>query len=77
MGAVMVLFWRHHSALMVRDKRIGVVIAVWAFLTVAAGLVTPMIDNAAHLGGMFGGMAVAWTVRPRILGRRVVYLRER
>ena len=77
MGAVMVLFWRHHNALMVRDKRIGVVIAVWAFLTIAAGLVTPMIDNAAHLGGMFGGMAVAWTMRPRILARRVVYLNDR
>ena len=77
MGAVMVLFWRHHTALMVRDKRIGVVIAVWAFLTIAAGLVTPMIDNAAHLGGMFGGMAVAWTMRPRILARRVVYLKDR
>jgi rhomboid protease GluP len=77
MGAVLVLFWRHHDALMVRDKRIGVVIAVWAFLTIAAGLVTPMIDNAAHLGGMFGGMAVAWTMRPRILARRVVYLKDR
>ena len=77
MGAVLVLFWRHHDALMVRDKRIGVVIAVWAFLTIAAGLVTPMIDNAAHLGGMFGGMAVAWAMRPRILARRVVYLKDR
>lgn len=77
MGAVMVLFWKHHHALMVRDKRIGVVIAVWALVTIAAGLVTPMIDNAAHLGGMFGGMAVAWAMRPRILARRVVYLRER
>ena len=77
MGAVMVLFWKHHSALMVRDKRIGVVVAVWALVTIAAGLVTPMIDNAAHLGGMFGGMAVAWAIRPRILTRRVVYLRER
>ena len=77
MGAVLVLFWRHHNALMVRDKRIGVVIAVWAFLTIAAGLVTPMIDNAAHLGGMVGGMAVAWTMRPRILARRVVYLKGR
>lgn len=77
MGAVLVLFWRHHNALMVRDKRIGVVIAVWAFLTIAAGLVTPMIDNAAHLGGMFGGMAVAWMMRPKILARRVVYLKQR
>ena len=61
---------------MVRDKRIGVVVAAWALFTIGAGLVTPMIDNAAHLGGMFGGMAVAWMMRPRILTRRVVYLRE-
>ena len=77
MGAIVVLFWKHHSALMVRDKRIGVVIAVWALFTIAAGLMTPMIDNAAHLGGLFGGMAVAWALRPRILARRLVYVSER
>ncbi len=76
MGAVMVLFWKHHHELMVRDKRIGVVVAAWALFTIGTGLVTPMIDNAAHLGGMFGGMAVAWTLRPRVLARRVVFLRE-
>ena len=32
MGAVMVLFWKHHHELLVRDKRIGIVIAVWAYL---------------------------------------------
>lgn len=73
MGAVMVLFWKHHHELMVRDKRIGVVIAVWALLTVGSGLMTPMIDNAAHIGGLLGGMAVSLGVRPRILDRRVVY----
>src|SRR5918996_4240775 len=67
MGAVMVLFWKHHHELMVRDKRIGIVVAAWALFTIGTGLVTPMIDNAAHLGGMFGGMAVAWTIRPKIL----------
>jgi len=77
MGAVMVLFWKHHHELMVRDKRIGIVVAAWAIFTIATGLMTPMIDNAAHLGGMFGGMAVAWAIRPRILARRVVYLSER
>jgi rhomboid protease GluP len=73
MGAVMVLFWKHHDALLVRDKRIGVVIAVWALFTVVTGLMTPMIDNAAHIGGLLGGMAVSLAVRPRILERRVVY----
>jgi membrane associated rhomboid family serine protease len=76
MGAVMVLFWKHHHELMVRDKRIGIVVAAWALFTIGTGLITPMIDNAAHLGGMFGGMAVAWTLRPKLLARRVVYLRE-
>ena len=73
MGAVMVLFWKHHDELLVRDKRIGVVIAVWALFTVVTGLMTPMIDNAAHIGGLLGGMAVSLAMRPRILERRVVY----
>jgi rhomboid protease GluP len=73
MGAVMVLFWKHHDDLLVRDKRIGVVIAVWALFTVVTGLMTPMIDNAAHIGGLLGGMAVSLAMRPRILERRVVY----
>ena len=73
MGAVIVLFWKHHHELLVRDKRIGVVIAVWALFTVVTGLMTPMIDNAAHIGGLLGGMAVSLAMRPRILERRVVY----
>ena len=73
MGAVMVLFWKHHDQLLVRDKRIGVVIAAWALFTVVTGLITPMIDNAAHIGGLLGGMAVSLAIRPRILERRVVY----
>ena len=76
MGAVIVLFWRYHRELLVRDKRIGVVIAVWALFTIATGLMVPMIDNAGHVGGLLGGIAAAWMVRPRILRRRVVYLAE-
>jgi rhomboid protease GluP len=74
MGAVIVLFWRYHHELLVRDKRIGVVVAVWAVLTIVTGLTTPMIDNAGHVGGLLGGMVVAFILRrPRILSRRVVY----
>jgi rhomboid protease GluP len=74
MGAVMVLFWKYRSQLLVRDKRIGVVIAVWAIFTIITGLVVPMIDNAGHVGGLLGGMLTAAAMRPRILDRRVVYL---
>ena len=47
---------------------------LWALFTIVTGLMTPMIDNAAHLGGLLGGMGAAAVVRPRILERRVVYL---
>ena len=74
MGAVLVLFWKHRDELLVRDKRIGFVIAVWALFTIATGLVTPMIDNAGHVGGLLGGMMAAWVMRPRILERKVVFV---
>jgi rhomboid protease GluP len=71
MGAVIVLFWRYHDELLVRDKRIGIVIAVWAAYTIVVGMMTPMIDNAGHIGGLLGGMLAAWSVRPRILRSHV------
>ena len=74
MGAVLVLFWKHHAELLVRDKRIGVVVAAWAIFTIIQGLVTPMVDNAGHVGGLLGGMVTAWAMRPRILERKVVYV---
>jgi rhomboid protease GluP len=77
MGAVLVLFWKHHNELLVRDKRIGVVVAVWAIFTIMTGFVTPMIDNAGHVGGLLGGMMTAWAMRPGILERRVVYMGRR
>ena len=77
MGAAIVLFWKYRGELLVRDKRIGVVIGGWALMTLLAGLMVPMIDNAAHLGGLIGGAVAAWGVRPKILRRRVVYMSNR
>jgi rhomboid protease GluP len=74
MGAVMILFWKHRDELLVRDKRIGVVIAAWALFTIVTGMMVPMIDNAGHVGGLIGGLVTASVMRPRILRRRVVYL---
>jgi rhomboid protease GluP len=74
MGAVIVLFWKYRHELLVRDKRIGVVIAAWALFTIATGMMVPMIDNAGHVGGLLGGALTAAAMRPRILERRMVYL---
>jgi rhomboid protease GluP len=59
MGAVVVILHRHRELFVVRDKRIGAVIAVWAGYTFLLGVLQPMIDNAAHLGGLLAGAAAA------------------
>lgn len=56
MGAVILFLFRHRNIYHVRDKRIAVVLAGWAGYVLLTGLVDPMIDNAAHLGGLAGGM---------------------
>ena len=59
MGAVVVILHQHRDLFVVRDKRIGAVVAVWAGYTLFIGALQPMIDNAAHLGGLVAGSAAA------------------
>jgi rhomboid protease GluP len=66
-GAAIVLVRRHRGRLLLRDRRIGVVLAVWALYTIAAGFLTPYVDNAAHIGGALGGALVAGGLHPVIL----------
>lgn len=66
-GAAVVLFRRHRDRLLVRDRRIGVVLLVWAVYSVAGGLLTPFIDNGAHVGGFAGGAVIARRLHPVVL----------
>jgi rhomboid protease GluP len=59
MGAVVVILHQHRDLFVIRDKRIGAVVAVWAGYTLLLGALQPMIDNAAHLGGLLAGATVA------------------
>ena len=68
-GAAIVLFYRHRGELLVRDKRIGFVLLAWALLSITSGLVTPYIDNGAHIGGALTGAAVARLLHPVVLSR--------
>jgi len=70
LSAVAVTLYRHHDRFYVRDKRIGLVLAVWAGYQILTGLATPYIDNGAHLGGLVGGAATAMLMTPRLLGER-------
>lgn len=66
-GAAIVLFRRHRDRLLMRDRRIGVVLLVWAIYAIAAGIVTPYVDNGAHIGGLAAGALLGRRLHPVVL----------
>ena len=66
-GAAIVVFRRHRDRLLVRDRRIGFVLLVWAVYSIAGGIVTPFIDNGAHIGGAIGGALLTRRLHPVVL----------
>jgi rhomboid protease GluP len=66
-GAIIVLFTRHRHRLHLRDHRIGVVLGCWALYQLVLGMLNPAVDNRAHLGGLLGGMALGWVLKPAVL----------
>lgn len=66
-GAAIVLFRRERDRLLVRNRRIGVVMLVWAIYAIAGGIFTPYIDNGAHIGGALGGALLARRLHPVVL----------
>lgn len=66
-GAAIVLFRRHRARLLLRDRRIGAVLLAWAAYTIVTGLLTPLVDNGAHIGGALTGALLALRLRPVVL----------
>ena len=66
-GAAIVLFRLHRERLLMRDRRVGFVLLVWALYSIAGGLLTPFIDNGAHIGGALGGALIARRLHPVVL----------
>ena len=66
-GAAIMLFRQHRDRLVVRDRRIGFVLIVWAAYAILTGLVSPLVDNAAHMGGAIMGAVVARRLHPLVL----------
>lgn len=75
MGAVVVILYQRRDLFVIRDKRIGVVIAVWAGYTLLIGTLQPMIDNWAHFGGLLAGAGAAVGLPLRDHFRRLQRLR--
>jgi rhomboid protease GluP len=66
-GAAIVLFRLHRNRLLVRDRRVGFVLIIWALYTIAGGIMEPLIDNGAHIGGALGGALIARYLHPVVL----------
>jgi rhomboid protease GluP len=66
-GAAIVLFRLHRDRLLVRDRRVGLVLIIWALYTIVGGFMEPLIDNGAHIGGALGGALVARYLHPVVL----------
>jgi rhomboid protease GluP len=58
MAAVAVVLHRHEDRFYLREKRVTLVVGAWALFTVATGLLSPLVDNAAHVGGFLCGAAL-------------------
>ncbi len=69
LGGVVAFFYRYQRAILLRDKRIGFVLLIWALYTVVSGFLDPMTDNFAHVGGLAGGTLVTLLLRPTLLPR--------
>jgi rhomboid protease GluP len=66
-GAAIVLFRLQRDRILMRDRRIGVVLLVWALYSIVTGWTSPFIDNAAHIGGALTGALLARHLHPVVL----------
>ena len=48
----------HRRRIEPRDHSVGIVLMVWSVQTLAFGLLSPIVSNAAHLGGLLDGLAL-------------------
>jgi len=62
MGAVIVFFYRYGGAFCARERRIGSALLGWGIFQLAMGLLTPYVDNWAHLGGLAAGVIFGLTL---------------
>ena len=62
LGAVVVFFYRYRGSFYVRDRRIGAALLGWGLFQLSLGLLTPYVDNWAHLGGLAAGVIMGLTL---------------
>jgi rhomboid protease GluP len=66
LGSVVVVLYRYRARWHLRDRRIGLVLLVWAGFEVTTGWMTPFVDNFAHVGGLVGGVLATLGLTARL-----------
>jgi len=66
----MPLFGGHVIRLRPRDGRIGAVLLAWGGMQLSLGLLSPIVDNWAHLGGFLAGAVFGSFLPSRLFGRK-------
>lgn len=59
-------FYKYKDKLILKDKRIGFVLASWGIYGILSGFFVPFIDNFAHIGGALGGILVGNFLKPKL-----------
>ena len=67
LGAMIIFFAKYRDYLHVRDKRVGNVLLIWAGFSIVWAYSDPIIDNAAHVGGLIGGAFAGMWLTPRMM----------
>jgi rhomboid protease GluP len=69
-GALITMIMVHRSKIEIRDHRVSIVLIVWAIYNLFLGAFSPVVSNAAHLGGLLGGSILGLLLAPVILNQR-------
>lgn len=59
----------HRERMIVRDRRLPMVLLVWAVYALVNGALSPRVDNLAHAGGFVAGLAAGRALAPRFAGK--------
>ncbi len=68
-GALVAFFLRHRERLTPTGKHLLKQLLIWSGFMLVYGFTVPGIDWLGHIGGLVGGLAVGWALKPYQGGR--------